>query len=177
MHRRLEKAAGNRNSPGPVVTVPVVDSAEGGPNIAFPTRHKSYVDLFWSTEYELQFVVIGFLENLALNPERSFSTHSWGSGSSGDCPGYLAIFPGNPDSFLQFAGWLSVRRSKWMNLEFRPKALPRLASPPRVVGTSAPLLLRSRPTDIRSVPKKLPQRSKRCACCRLGKGGCGPVHN
>ena len=55
-------------------------------------------------QYELQFVLIGFLENLALHLERSPSPHSHGYGSSGDSPSYLASFPRNSDSSMHFAG-------------------------------------------------------------------------
>ncbi len=52
----------------------------------------------------LQFVLFGFMSNLASHLERSSLIHSYGYESAGDRPTCLASLPINTKSFMQYAG-------------------------------------------------------------------------
>jgi hypothetical protein len=52
----------------------------------------------------LQFVLFGFMNNLASHLERSPLIHSYGYESAGDRPSCFASLPLKSKSFMQFAG-------------------------------------------------------------------------
>jgi hypothetical protein len=52
----------------------------------------------------LQFVLFGFMNNLASQLGRSPLMHSYGYASAGDRPTCFASLPINPKSFIQYAG-------------------------------------------------------------------------
>ena len=52
----------------------------------------------------LQFVLFGFMNNLASHLERSPLIHSYGYESAGDRPTCLANLPIKSKSFIQYAG-------------------------------------------------------------------------
>ena len=52
----------------------------------------------------LQFVLFGFMNNLASHLERSPLIHSYGYESAGDRPTCLASLPLKSKSFIQYAG-------------------------------------------------------------------------
>jgi hypothetical protein len=53
---------------------------------------------------QLQFVLFGFMSDLASHLERSPLIHSYGYESAGDRPTCLASLPINSKSFMQYAG-------------------------------------------------------------------------
>jgi len=61
------------------------------------TENLMFINLF-------QFVLFGFMNNLASHLERSPLIHSYGYESAGDHPTCFASLPINPKSFMQYAG-------------------------------------------------------------------------
>jgi len=53
----------------------------------------------------LQFVLFGFMNNLASHLERSPLIHSYGYASAGDRPTCFANLPIKSKSFMQYAGY------------------------------------------------------------------------
>ena len=57
----------------------------------------------------LQFVLFGFMNNLASHLEQSPLIHSFGYESAGDRPTCFARLPLNPKSFMHYAGKYRLR--------------------------------------------------------------------